>query len=301
MKKWHRYTLAVFSVLILAGGYALYHAVDKVLPYSAIRPYRHVVQGLTPESKGMRYDTLTVSVEENIRLKGWFVHTSTQPSKGTVVLLHGIGSSKSAKLGLAALLTANGYDCVLYDSRATGESGGQYCTFGFYEKRDVSRVIDAVKERYPGSGPYAIFGSSLGGAVAVQALSVDARIVCGIAESPFATLRETIHDYAKRLFSIPVDAVTDAALRRSEQIASFAVDSVKPEVSAAMVHQPVMIVHGLNDERISPEYGRRVFEQLRSPEKVWYPIPGAMHNDVYTVGGVEYQKKILAFLEEHLK
>ncbi len=301
MKKWHRYTFAVLSVLILAGGFALYHAVDKVLPYSAIRPYRHVVQGLTPESKGMRYDTLTVSVEENIRLKGWFIHASTQPSKGTVVLLHGIGSSKSAKMGLAALLTANGYDCVLYDSRANGESGGENCTFGYYEKRDVSRVIDVVQERYPGSGPFAIFGSSLGAAVAIQALSVDTRIVCGIAESPFATLRETIHDYAQRLFWIPVDAVSDAALLRSERIANFAVDSVKPEVSAAMVHQPVMIVHGLNDERISPEYGRRVFEQLRSPEKVWYPIPGAMHNDVYTVGGEEYQKKIVGFFEKNLK
>ena len=39
---------------------------------------------------------------------------------------------------------ARGFDVVAYDSRAHGESEGDVCTYGFYEKEDLRRVLDRV-------------------------------------------------------------------------------------------------------------------------------------------------------------
>ena len=300
MKKWQYILFSVVAFLGVGVWLAVSYAVDNVLPYSAIRPYRFVLPDLTPASRGLAFDDFDVVVEDTIRLRGWFVHNSSGPAKGTVILLHGIGSSRVTMLAMAELLSTHGFNAILYDSRANGESGGVNCTFGYYEKHDVSRIIDKAIKIYPGSGPFAIYGSSLGGAVTVQALAIDERLTCGIAECPFASLRQITHDYFKRMFFLPLTSIPDAALARSETIARFTVDSVRPEESAFRVSQPTMIVLGLNDERISVEYGKAVFANIRSHNKIWYPISGAMHNDVFAVGGEKYHQAIIDFFNRNL-
>jgi pimeloyl-ACP methyl ester carboxylesterase len=46
---------------------------------------------------------------------------------------------------------------IAYDSRRHGESGGDVCTYGYYEKEDLRRVIDALER-----GPVVLMGTSLG-------------------------------------------------------------------------------------------------------------------------------------------
>jgi fermentation-respiration switch protein FrsA (DUF1100 family) len=131
-------------------------------------------------------------------------------------------------------------------------------------------------------------------------MSVSQRIVCGVVECPFASLREVIHDYFTRQFLLPINAIPDAALANSERIANFVVDSVQPEVSARRIVQPIMVVHGLADEHINPEHGKRVFANVASNLKVWYPIEGGTHNDLARVGGRPYRDALIAFFSRHL-
>jgi pimeloyl-ACP methyl ester carboxylesterase len=143
-------------------------------------------------------------------------------------------------------------------------------------------------------------GGSLGAAVALQAMEADPRISCGVVESPFATLREVVYDYMKRMSGIPARWVSDAALSRSGEIARFPVDSVRPEESARHITRPVMVVHGLMDLHISPDYGRRVYENLRSPEKEWVPVPQASHFTLTSVGGEAYKRRLIGFMKKQM-
>ena len=63
---------------------------------------------------------------------------------------------------------------VAYDSRAHGESEGDVCTYGFFEKRDLHQVLDSI-----GPGPIALVGTSRGAAVALQEAAEDARVAGG--------------------------------------------------------------------------------------------------------------------------
>lgn len=301
--------LWVGVVLVFGSfGLALRYAIDNVLPYSPIRPHRATPDevralhpGLNdPSSAGLRFDTFDVDVEPTVRLKGWFVHATGDTTRGTILLLHGIGTSRYAMIAFAAKLATEGFNSVLYDSRANGESGGLNCTFGYYEKRDVQYVIDAVQQRYPHSRPIGIYGNSLGAAVSIQAMAVDERICCGVVESPFATLREVIHDYFQQKFLVPVSWIPDAALLRSEVIAQFVVDSVRPEHSARSITHPVMVSHGTLDANIDISYGRRVFAAIACPEKRFRAIEGGTHNDLAATGGAAYADEVLAFYRLHM-
>ena len=204
-------------------------------------------------------------------------------------------------MGLAKLFTTHGYNCLLYDARAHGESGGTYCTFGFYERRDLSRFIDEAERRFGALGPVAVFGNSMGGAVALQAMAVEPRICCGIVESPFASLREIVHDYMEHFSGLPFFFLSNFALGRAEHIAHFSADAVNPEASARHIHQPVLLTHGTNDHWIAFRYGERIAHQLSASGCVWHPMPGADHDNLWKVGGDEYKQMILEFLDRHCR
>lgn len=304
-------TVAVVSLaVVVLACVALYVVVEHVLPYSPIRPHRithsEIVSAVhaepTPEMLGLRAEPFGITVDDSIGLKGWFIHADSIRPVGTVVVLHGIASCKEAMLPTAKTFARAGFNCILFDMRAHGESGGLYCTFGYNEKWDVSRYIDSARARFGSAlGPVAVMGGSLGAAVALQAMEVDARICCGVVESPFATLREVVYDYMKRISGIPARWVSDHALARSGEIARFPVDSVRPEESARNVAQPVMVVHGLLDQHISPDYGRRIYQNLRSHDKQWVPVPEASHFNIASVGGDAYKRRIVDFLQKQMR
>lgn len=293
--------LGVF--LLLAG--AVYYGVEHVAPYAIIMPYRpppdDVRFTITPTHGGMAYSSFTVATHDSLQLDCWFVPATGDSLRGTVLLLHGIGDTKASMLGGAASLVQAGYNVVLYDSRAHGRSTGRYCTYGFYEKRDVSRVLDEVVRLYGGCEPFGIMGSSFGGAVAVQALAADKRLRCGIVESTFTVLGDIVYAYQQQMLGIPFRWVADEALAKACTLAQFSADSVCPECSAARVEQPVLVVHGTADERINITHGRRIFQALASPHKQWLAVSGAGHLDVAQRGGEMYQQAKLSFLNQWLR
>jgi pimeloyl-ACP methyl ester carboxylesterase len=306
--KKYKLIILIIIVFAFASYLALNYAIKNVLPYSPIRPIR-VTNGLnlagpnypgTPSFYGLDYTDFNITVEDTIKLKGWFIYSQSKPARGTVFLLHGISDSKSSKLQMAKMLSDEDFNCVCYDLRANGESGGINCTFGYYEKSDLSKYIDSAIVRFPGSEPYGVFGHSLGAAVAIQTMAVDKRLACGIAASPFSNLRQIIHDYFAEYFLIHLDFIADKSLVYTEKIARFPVDSVQPAASAKMIHQPVMIIHGLADKNISPKYGEEIFNNLSSKDKLWYPVPGGGHNDLPKIGGDEYNKKIVEFYKRYM-
>jgi pimeloyl-ACP methyl ester carboxylesterase len=80
--------------------------------------------------------------------------------------------------------------------RTKGLSIGDVCTYGFYEKKDLGRVLDRI-----GPGPIILIGSSLGAAVALQAAAEDARITAVVAAESFSDLATVAAERAPWFFT----------------------------------------------------------------------------------------------------
>ena len=61
----------------------------------------------------------------------------TRASDRTVIVCHGLASNKSNHLLLARELVPHGYNVLIFDFRAHGESDGQLTSLGDLERRDV--------------------------------------------------------------------------------------------------------------------------------------------------------------------
>ena len=276
-----------------------------LLPYSVIKPPRFDVLehaeeypgGLYPSDYGLDFEEEMVLTEDGVALKGYFVHSLSDNPRATLLLLHGIGGVKEGYLGISAVLAKHGFNSFLYDSRAHGQSGGKYCTFGAREKHDVIKILDHLEEKY-GEQIFGIWGNSMGGAVALQTLEVEPRLRFGIIESTFADLRQVVYDYQKRLLKIGMPWVMDIALSRAAEIAGFDPDRISPARSAKNVNQPVFLAHGDADQRIRVAYARQIFANLTSPQKTLCIVKGGRHHGLYITGGQAYLGKIIQFLDK---
>src|SRR5262249_35511969 len=115
----------------------------------------------TPGDLGLAWEPLECTTADYYRLKGW-VATPSQP-RGTVLLFHGVRNNREQTLGRTAFLAAAGYQCVAFDHRAHGESGGRRTSFGYHESRDVVAVLDLVRQTWPRQR-CAVLGISMGAA-----------------------------------------------------------------------------------------------------------------------------------------
>jgi len=158
---------------------------------------------------------------------------------------------------------------VAYDSRAHGESEGEACTYGWYEKQDLRRIVDTIVP-----GPIVLVGASLGAAVALQEAAIDPRISAVVAAEGFSDLRSIATERAPFVFT---GQILRRAFSLAEEQGHFPIDAVRPEDAASHLTIPVLLVHGDADSDTPPEHSRRVFAALKGPKKLII-VPGARHN-----------------------
>jgi hypothetical protein len=256
---------------------------------------------ISPDSLGLSAEHLRIQTDDHVELDGYWVKTKKDTVRGLIILVHGIGGCKEHWLGLSKELAEGGIETIVFDGRAHGKSGGEFCTYGYKEKYDIMKIIDRVQAANPALR-IGIWGNSLGGAIAIQALATDNRISFGVIESTFAELDKIVDDYLTRsLHGVRLRFVSDYGLKRAGQLADFNPDEVKPIESVKKISQPMFIAHGDADTNISVEYGKQLFEQLRSTDKELVIVAGAGHFDLAAKGGEAYKRSLFKFIERNVE
>lgn len=292
MKK--KYKIA--GVVILLIIVTLAFVINNVLPYALLQPKRITTPNYL-EIEKQDYTKLSLLTKDSIALKGYHVKSNKDTTYGSVILVHGIGGCKEHFTKLAIDLANRGYDSWLFDNRAHGESGGLYSTYGYYEKTDISLIVDEIKKKQPDT-KLGIWGNSLGGAIALQAIERDKRITFGIIESTFTDLRQIVYDYQKRFsYGVDLEWICNITLEKASEITAFNPEKVKPIESVKNISCPILIAHGNADNNIKFEYGKQLYANLASKDRVFVTVENADHYNIYDIGGQEYSNKLFKFLK----
>ena len=220
--------------------------------------------------------------------------------KATVILLHGIRSSKEKWDKEAHWLNTLGFNAVALDLRAHGVSQGTYCTFGYKEKEDISDLINALYNTGINT-PIGIWGHSLGAAITLQTLATDKRVKFGISESAYADFTQITKDYSRYYLHFESDIINDFLLDRAGEKADFPVEKVNPIDYCQNVTQPILIVHGTKDLKVAPDNAKRIYSKLKSSDKHLIWIKGAGHTNLHQIGGEAYRQKIKKFLSRSVQ
>jgi pimeloyl-ACP methyl ester carboxylesterase len=228
-----------------------------------LHPWRRPLLSPVPQGcTGATFDGNGVSLD------GWRCRASGA-RRATLIYLHGVADNRAGALGLVDRFGKRGFEVVAYDSRAHGQSEGRACTYGFFEKQDLGRVLDGIEP-----GPIVLLGTSLGAAVALQTAATHPRVGAVVAAETFSDLRTIASDRVPFFFT---KGLVNRALAIAEREGQFDVDDVSPVDAARRITAPVLLIHGESDRETPPEHSRRVFDALRGPKRLIL-VPNAAHN-----------------------
>jgi alpha-beta hydrolase superfamily lysophospholipase len=287
-------------ITLMLASVSVFLAATYVLPYAILKPKRLLLE-IDPGSISSNYEPVSIAINEVDSLRGFLFKPVYVKPKAIIILVHGIGGSKEHFFPLAQKLAQDGYSTLTIDNRAHGDSDGSYATYGYKEKDDIALLVNFLKQRSP-SLKIGVWGSSMGGAIAIQAMEQDERIAFGVVESTFTNLEQIVYDYQKRFSAgIGLRFLTDYVIQRAGIIADFDPKRVSPENAVKSIEQPMFLAHGDKDERIAYQYGEQLFNNLASSNKSFELVKGAGHLNLGEIGGEAYYNKVLVFISRQLE
>jgi fermentation-respiration switch protein FrsA (DUF1100 family) len=166
----------------------------------------------------------------------------------------------------ADYLRRAGYNALLFDLRASGESGGGAVTLGALERGDAIGALDYLEQR----------GDVDMGRVGMQEIDNSFEHFIGLPAFPFAPITVWI---VERRTGLDADDIAP-------------IDEVR-----ALAGRPLLIIDDEIDESIAPGSARAVYEAAGEPKRYWL-APGAIHVGGHDVAPAAYEEQVLAFWAE---
>jgi uncharacterized protein len=92
---------------------------------------------------GATKEDFVVRAPDGIELRGWKIRARSM-NGNWVLLFHGVSDNRTGVLGHSEFLLRHGYNVVMMDARAHGESGGDIATYGWKERYDTVAITNAL-------------------------------------------------------------------------------------------------------------------------------------------------------------
>jgi len=232
----------------------------------------------------------------------------SDPTAATFIVVHGLGDHSRRHLGLAAALSARGFNSLIVDRLGHGLSEGRRGDAVLESDLGVLELAIGLA-RASSHGPVVLLGDSLGGIMSWYLLTrepdIDAAICHCIGHpdvhpdpsfarkaplmralgriAPYAPIPVSqIADYSqvaldtvtKRYFDEQVDELFNFKVT-ARSIASYV--GFEPAMPWVQVSTPALVVIGSADGLITPEFTRRSLERARPPRADYLEIEGAGH------------------------
>lgn len=264
----------------------------------------YLLKRMSPSDLGLPFETMWFESGKTpqsaaIRIAAWWIDAS-QPSAKTVVVIHGYGDAKVGALAWAPTWRDLGFNCLLIDLRGHGESGGSLTTGGVLERDDLDAVINSIVTLKPAqTKQIALFGISLGGAVALACAARREDIAAVVCDSTFADYASAATAHGK-LIGVPLPSLLPWVMRWAQKLAGVEFAEARPAFTLAACSCPVMLIHGEADPFVSKEQVSLLSEALiarQNPKDAHLVVADAYHVLALPSNTQLYQRQLAGFLQ----
>ena len=248
----------------------------------------------TPDDWGFEYQDVKLASHSEV-LAGWYIPSQ---NGATVILMHPGGIHRLGVEREARALAAEGFGILMYDRRAYGESTGDLNSSGWRDVEDIPAAL-AFLRRQDDVDPrrIGIFGSSLGGQVALRAAAMFPELRAVMADGPSLCGRRDQLPWGQlpwkykgmKILARLVKPIYELRLGMWEPPAVV-------DVIGDITPRPVFLIatSGLEVKVVA-----RYFDFARQPKILW-KIPEAGHGGGFAARPEEYRQKLVGFFEQSL-
>ncbi|MCE5287556.1 MAG: alpha/beta hydrolase [Pelosinus sp.] len=308
-KRWRWLLAGLVLILFLVNGFGLFvgnmvyqqiKVLQSVLP---IRKSMELQQQMDFGKRQKQWQDVMLTSRYGYPLRGTYI-PNPQPTDKTVVFLHGFTESRLSGLYYLGIYLDAGFNLLLVDSRAHGESGGNSVTWGVYEKYDLDQWVNWLKERFPG-GTIGVHGVSMGAATALLHAELNEpskKVSFYIADSAYSDL-ETLLNWElgrrKQSFGtwLPSQFILPYANAAAYLTDRFTFYQASPLRALSSVTTPVLYIHGQDDRLIPVSMAYELYNATKGPRKISIFRQGGHADGVFQDWG-GYNEIIQNFISE---
>ena len=214
------------------------------------------------------------------------------------ILVHGYGRDGTFAYDYADEYLKHGWNVLIPDLRAAGESQGKFITMGALESLDIARWA----EKIPQDAKIVLHGVSMGAAtVLLTAANQNIKnLVAVVEDCGYTSAYEMFTAQLNKIFGLPEYPVMPCAnfvckLKTGVKISDAAPIDVVNKISV-----PILFIHGDEDKLVPFEMMNQLFDAATTQNKEKFIVNGAGHADSKRKDPAAYFDKVFTFLEANL-
>ena len=230
---------------------------------------------------------------------------ASHPTGKTAVLVHGYRDSSVGMLMLARMYASYGYNVLLPDLHAHGQSQGKDIRMGWLDRKDVEQWIGVARHVFaPGADTarIVVHGISMGAAttMCVSGDNTPAAVKCFVEDCGYTSAWQEFGYQLKQMFHLPEFPVLYIASWISSKRFGWNFKQASPLRQVARCTKPMLFIHGSNDTYVPTRMVYPLFH-AKSGDKNMYMAAGSAHAESYHDHPTQYTRRVMGFVSQYIK
>ena len=262
--------------------------------------YREFMHAAVKNFAEVPSERMEVQSVDGLKLVGRFY--AAENADKTVICIHGYcGTGLHDMSAIAPFFLKNGFNVLLVDNRAHGESEGNVIGYGVLDSLDITVWINALGTARPVKSTF-LYGISMGAATAMMTAQYVRRneITGIIADCGYTSIYEQFRFMFRTLTPVPPALIVPAIRRRAKKFAGYDIKKTDTREILSKTDIPVMFIHGDADKFVPPSMTEQNCRACAAVHTL-FEVRGAKHAQSYFCEKSEYERRVLAFVADCIK
>ena len=234
------------------------------------------------------YEQIYIQASDGERLAGRYYHFK---DNGPVqILFHGYRGNGLREYACGNQMARQlGYNTIVVDERAHGESGGHTISFGIRERWDCRDWANYARERFGKDTKIILSGVSMGGATVLMASELDLpdNVAAITADCPYSAPGEIIRKVTSDI-RLPSWIIYPFVLLGALVFGHFRLWASSPVKAVRHTTIPILLIHGEDDRFVPCDMSRAIRASCKGPAML-KTFPRAGHGLSYLTDTQRYQ------------
>ena len=261
--------------------------------YQEFSEHIHRISGIMQK---IPCEDVTIQSHDGLSLHGRYYHM--HDGAPLEILFHGYRSHPFRDCsGGHALSRKMGFNALVIDQRAHGESGGNTITFGIKERMDALCWISYANGRFGTEQPIILSGLSMGAATVLMTANLDLpdNVVCLIADSPYSAPAAIIEKVGRESH-YPMAICRPFLYLGAWIFGKFRLNATAAKEAVSHARVPILLIHGEADNFVPCSMSLEIAQCCTSPVTV-HTFPNAGHGLCYMVDPRRYERIVYEFFQ----
>ena len=304
-------------IYIIVGIIAFILAITLIIAYVSYRiafftsknskkNYYHIPKEYQHERKKMRelvenlskipFEQVFTYSHDGLKLSAKYYHVSDDAP--IQIQFHGYRGSGIRDFSGGNLLARElGFNTLLVDQRAHGDSEGCTISFGVVERYDVISWCNYCVKNFPKAKIY-LAGVSMGAASVIMAAELDlpSNVKGIIADCSYSSQKEVIKLSCKNM-KVPPSLMFPFIALGGKLFGKFDINERTPLQAIPNAKVPIMLIHGEEDEIVPIQMAHQM-EQASCGKAKLYTFANASHGISYIVNPIRYKQLAIDFINK---